>query len=289
MRYLAGQANRLGNRASNQDRCLLVERDDALLLAVADGMGGHARGDLAAQTFVDTLGRQFRAHQGLEDPAQFLREAFREAHRTILRVGQTQRPPIQPMTTAVACLIQDGAAHWAHVGDSRAYLIRDGRVSLRTRDHTRVAELVEAGLLTEQQSQLHPLRNQVSRCLGGTAQPPPVTLGPRLYLAPGDVLLLCSDGLWSMLSERRLVSGLADADLSRALDALTAAAEDAGYPRSDNVSGVALRWDAGGTDPADRAGTPTGAPQTPADPLERAIADIQQALADYAGEMRDGS
>ena len=79
MRYAAGQANRLGNRASNQDRCLVLERDDAVLLVVADGMGGHARGDLAAQACVDTLSRQFRARQALEDPAQFLREAFREA------------------------------------------------------------------------------------------------------------------------------------------------------------------------------------------------------------------
>lgn len=288
MSFHAGQANRLGNRASNQDRCLLVERGDAVLLAVADGMGGHARGDLAAQAFVDTLNRQFRAHQGVEDAANFLREAFREAHRTIQRVGQAQKPPIQPLTTGVACLIQDGVAQWAHVGDSRAYLIRQGQVALCTRDHTRVAEMVASGLLTEQQARLHPLRNHVSLCLGGTEQPPPVTLGPKVYLAPGDIILLCSDGLWSAVSESRLIGMLEDADIPRAIDALAESAERASYPQSDNVSGVALRWEEQRADtckadpaPADTDSNTAG----PDDPLDRAIADIHEALAEYEQEM----
>lgn len=288
MTCVVGQANRLGNRASNQDRCLIVERGDAVLLAVADGMGGHARGDLAAQAFVDTLNRQFRSHQGLEDPAHFLREAFREAHRTIQRVGQAQKPPIQPMTTGVACLIQDGIAQWAHVGDSRAYLIRQGQVALRTRDHTRVAEMVESGMLTEQQARLHPLRNHVSLCLGGTEQPPPVTLGPKVYLTAGDIILLCSDGLWSAVSENRLITTLEGDAISRAIETLAESAERASYPQSDNVSGVALRWDAA---PANTQPTTVSAADdssetsAASDPLDRAIADINEALAEYEHEM----
>lgn len=296
MRIVAGQANRLGNRASNQDRCLIVEREDAVLLVVADGMGGHARGDLAAQAFVDTLSRHFRTHEGLDDPAVFLRDAFRDAHRTIQRVGQSHNPPIKPMTTAVACLVQDGAALWAHVGDSRAYLLRDGKVEVRTRDHTRVAEMVEAGILTEQQARLHPLRNHVSLCLGGTPQPPPVTLGPKIYLVPGDVLLLCSDGLWSAVSEKTLINTLNDEDIVQAVDLLAEAAEQASYPQSDNVSGVALRWDDGAasratatltqTDDEDTEAAPAPAsPADPVDPVDRAIAEIHQALADYEDEM----
>ena len=292
MHYAAGQANRLGNRASNQDRCLVLESDGAVLLVIADGMGGHARGDLAAQACVDTLSRQFRARQGLEDPAQFLREAFREAHRTIQRVGQAQKPPIEPLTTVVACVIQDGVAHWAHVGDSRAYLIRNGQVALRTRDHTRVAEMVESGMLTEQQARLHPLRNHVSLCLGSKPQPPPVTLGPAIYLLPGDILLLCSDGLWSAVSEKSLTRMLDAEDLPRALESLTAAAERASYPQSDNVSGVALRWessrDAQSIAPQTDNDMQPAAPspdQTSHDPLGRAIADINEALAEYEHEM----
>lgn len=289
MRYVVGQANRLGNRANNQDRCLILERDDAVLLVVADGMGGHARGDLAAQACVDTLSRRFRASEGLEEPTQFLREALREAHRTIQQVGQAQKPPIEPMTTVVACLIQDGAAHWAHVGDSRAYLIRNGQVALRTRDHTRVADMVEAGLITEQQARLHPLRNHVSLCLGGSAQPPQASLGPAIYLQPGDILLLCSDGLWSAVSEKRLTGMLDGTDLPRALDDLTEAAEHASYPQSDNVSGVVLRWESSrethaSARPADNDAQPA-APTHTHDPVDRAIADINEALAEYAHEM----
>lgn len=289
MRYATGQANRLGNRVSNQDRCLVAEREDAVLLAVADGMGGHARGDLAAQTFVDCLHRKFRGYQGLEEPGQFLREAFQTAHKIIQRVGQTQKPPIEPLTTGVACLIQDGVARWAHVGDSRAYLIRQGQVALRTRDHSRVAEMVDAGVLTEQQARQHPLRNHVSLCLGGTAQPPPVSLGPKVYLLPGDILLLCSDGLWSAIAEQRLISTLEAKDLPQAIDQLAGRAERASYPQSDNVSGVTLRWDATGPEP-NSAATPTVEATDPAqtrDPVDRAIAEIHQALEDYAGEMTD--
>lgn len=289
MDYTAGQANRLGNRANNQDRCLLLDRDGAVLLAVADGMGGHARGDLAAQAFVDTLGRLFLARAGLEDPAAFLRDAFRAAHRAIRCEGEAQHPPIEPLTTGVACLVQGGTALWAHVGDSRAYLVRDGEVALRTRDHTRVAEMVDAGLITEQQARIHPLRNHVSLCLGGTPQPPPVTLGPTIYLVEGDVLLLCSDGLWSAVSETRLVSFLEDEDTAHAVDQLAEAAEQATYPQSDNVSGVALRWTGRRREAADAAtGRDDAPPRTKngqQDPLDRAIAEIEQALAEYGSEM----
>jgi len=288
MDYTAGQANRLGNRANNQDRCLLLEQGGTVLLAVADGMGGHARGELAAQAFIDTLGRLFLGSEGLEDSATFLRDAFRAAHRAIQCVGEAQEPPVQPLTTGVACLVQGGTAMWAHVGDSRAYLIRDGRTALRTRDHTRVAEMVEAGLITEQQARLHPLRNHVSLCLGGTPQPPPVTLGPKIYLIEGDVLLLCSDGLWSAVSETRLTALLEEKDTARAIDGLAEAAEQASYPQSDNVSGVALRW-AGQRQDTGNAGTGATPPHTgnaPQDPLDRAIAEIEQALAEYGGEMR---
>ncbi len=288
MRYAAGQANRLGNRTSNQDRCLVLERDDAVLLVVADGMGGHARGDLAAQACVDTLSRQLRARQALQDPAQFLREAFRAANRTIQRVGQTQKPPIEPLTTAVACLIQDGTAHWAHVGDSRAYLIRNHQVALRTRDHTRVAEMVQSGLLTEQQARLHPLRNQVSLCLGGRTQPQ-IALGPTIYLQAGDTVLLCSDGLWSAVSEKRITQMLANENLLCGLDGLVETAVHTSHPQSDNVSGVALRWESGRDEQPQASQIDHAAGHDNAtashDPVDRAIADIHQALAEYAGEM----
>ena len=134
MRYQHAITNRLGNRQSNQDRCLIRHGKEAVLLVVADGMGGHARGDLAAQTAVDTFSRLFRQHKGrFQDPHDFLRNAMEQAHDRVTRVGLAQHPPIEPRTTCVACLVQGQQAWWAHVGDSRLYLLREGRVVLRTK------------------------------------------------------------------------------------------------------------------------------------------------------------
>ncbi|WJW75714.1 protein phosphatase 2C domain-containing protein [Thiohalobacter sp. IOR34] len=286
MRVSVAQSSHLGDRDSNQDRCLIVQHEDAVLLAVADGMGGHARGDLAAEACVDSLRRQFLARDPLQDPAGFLRQAVHQAHRTILAVGRTQKPPVQPLTTLVCCLVQDDTALWAHAGDSRLYLLREGRIFFQTRDHTPVADLLSSGLIDAREARHHRLRNRVSQCLGNPEAPPEISIGPIAFLEAGDVLLLCSDGLWSALAEERL-TGLCDAgqDLAGQLDALVSEAEGNSYPRSDNVSAVALRWEG-------HAATPAGTDPTPAarhsDPLQRAIADIEQAIADYGGEMEPG-
>ena len=282
----AFQTSRLGNRKINQDRCLALEDEDAILLAVADGMGGHARGELAAQAFVDSLRRRFETRDPLQEGPAFLHQAIRAAHQAILEIGRHQTPPVQPLTTCVAALIQGGRVHWAHVGDSRLYLFRHGRVFFQTRDHTPVAEMVAAGLITERQARIHPKRNQVSRCLGGPGAPPEITVGPEVFLEPGDLLLLCSDGLWSAVSERRLLELAGAEDLGGTLDDLAMLAEQQSYPQSDNITAVALRWE--GTQQARRAETAGGddrAQEASLDPLERAIAEIHQALEEYGDEM----
>ena len=288
MRCEAGQINRLGDRDENQDRYVLIEDDNALLMAVADGMGGHARGDLAAQAFVDVLSCQFRNRQGLEDPEQFLSDCFREAHRSIVSVGRAQNPAVQPLTTGVACLIQGATAHWAHVGDSRLYLLRQGRVWVRTRDHTRVADLIESGLISEQGARVHPLRNQVNRCLGGGSRPPQISSGPCVYLQEGDVVLLCTDGLWSALPDTRLFALLDTGDLATELDVLSREAERLFYPRSDNITAVAIRWEGEGMDVTGsrRCQRAQSEPSALDDPVARAIAEIEQAFEEYQGEMK---
>lgn len=288
MNFTARQTSRLGNRSSNQDRSLVLADADAVLLAVADGMGGHARGDLAAQALIDSLARQFRQRDPLQAPGEFLSRALEAAHRTIVAVGQAQRPPIEPLTTAVVCLVSDDTAHWTHVGDSRLYLLRDGAVAFQTRDHTPLADMIDAGLLTERQARSHRLRNQVSRCLGGHGTCPEPSLGPTAWLQPGDVLLLCSDGFWSPLEPEGLLELTASEDLADRLETLAVTAEASSYPHSDNITAVALRWE--GTDsgeqnppqPADRGGD---AADTAQSSLDRAIAAIEQAMAEYADEI----
>lgn len=289
MPCITAWTNRLGNRDSNQDRCLVLERPSGVLLVVADGMGGHARGDLAAQAAVDSLRRSYLSCKDrVADPRAFLEQAINHAHLDVVDTGQAQQPPLTPRTTCVACLVQDDHAWWAHLGDSRLYLVRDGQVACRTRDHTPVEEMVQSGVLTDDGISSHPLRNTVSRCLGGDPTLPKITFGDS-RLQHADTLLLCSDGLWSALEEQRLCDLPAEAGaLEQRINQMTDEADVATYPHSDNISLVGLRWLA-----ADRpqAGAPAIATDTPAaaepaDPLLQAIEDIHRAMLDYAGEMK---
>ena len=248
MRWETHRCTRTGDRRSNQDRALVLEDDGEVLLVLADGMGGHARGDLAAEAFVDTFRRRFRARDPLADPGNFLAETFQAAHRIIVAVGRTCQPPVQPLTTGVACLISGDTAHWAHVGDSRLYLLRHDRVIYRTRDHTPVAELLDAGLISHREARRHPMRNHVSRCIGSADNPPEVSLGPTAFLEPGDTLLLCSDGFWSALGERRLLALPGAEDLAATLETLALTAEQLAHPNSDNITAVACRLQATDTD-----------------------------------------
>ena len=228
-----------GDRSENQDRCAILEDGDTLLLLLADGMGGHARGELAAACFIETRSRAFPA-PGEQAAAEFLRRAFEQAHDNINTAGREAIPPAEPHTTAVACLVRGEMACWAHSGDSRLYLLRDERVLLRTTDHSLVEELVQLGELTEEDRHSHPLRSHVTRALGGR-QPPGTSLSAEKRLMPGDVLLLCSDGLWSAVSEARLTDLVRTTSLQDCVERLASEAAANSAPGSDNVTLVALR------------------------------------------------
>lgn len=289
MGYAIGIANRLGNRACNQDRCAAVRRDDTVLLVLADGMGGHARGELAAQVLVDTATEVFdRSPLPVADPPAFLTETLHQAHARIVEAGCRQQPPIYPRTTAVVCLLQDGQAWWIHAGDSRLYWLREGRVLARTRDHTLVEELHQQGQISEAEMLRHPMRNYVTYCLGGPQDAPSSSAGGPVALQPGDVIMLCSDGLWGVLSEQAIVDGLTEDDLAQAAEALSAAADRAGYPSSDNISVLALRvLTADCPSDVDRHCAPEPAADAvdPADRLNHAIENIQDALREYGEEL----
>jgi len=292
MNVITALTNRLGNRSNNQDRCLVLERFGRVLLVVADGMGGHARGELAAQTATDSLSRSFLAQNSpIDDPQGFLKNALHSAHMDVVDAGRAENPPVNPRTTCVVCLMQDDQAWWAHVGDSRLYLLRDATLLARTRDHTPVEELLQSGAIVEEELRTHPLRNSVSRCLGGGLKLPKITTG-QADLKTGDTLLLCSDGLWSALPEQRLMALSTCVDLERNANLLTDEAELASYPHSDNISLVCLRWLSAGKSQAEEtaaAPAPTTEP-APAgedhDELQQAIDDIHRAMLDYAAEMK---
>jgi serine/threonine protein phosphatase PrpC len=232
----------IGSRRHNQDRCQVLRSNDTLLLCLADGLGGHPRGDAAAQLLIDVAEHLFRTHEKpLQDPVRFMLRVVGKAHRSILRFGRRQRPPIEPRTTAVLAIVQDDTLYWAHVGDSRLYLVRNGRLLARTQDHTVIVTVPD-------KVGPAPQRTSLTRCLGGLEPPPTTTCAPPMALQRGDIVLLCTDGLWSQIPGSNLIAAFRDAQTSVAeqLQQISAIAQRDAH--SDNVTAIALRWKGNGRD-----------------------------------------
>jgi serine/threonine protein phosphatase PrpC len=258
MKFSLFQESRLGARSYNEDRLGHWRTDEALLLALADGMGGHARGEVAAQIALDVLGGAFRseAQPRLASPERFLAGAIAQAHARIGDEGRRLGMVDSPRTTVVACVVQAGRAWWSFVGDSRLYLVRGGRVVARTRDHTIVQQLVDAGRIREEAVAVHPDRNKLLRCLGGPVAP---ALEPAesALLEKGDIVLLCSDGFWGPLTQRQLLMGLIGREFASSLAELVARAEVLAGRQCDNVSVLAIEWQ---EEAAGAAGEPAATP-----------------------------
>lgn len=243
MNFTLAQQMRLGNRRSQQDRIGCWSTPECLLLAVADGLGGHAYGEVAAQMAIDLLGRSFEreAKPKLADPGAFLFGVMGLAHAEILREADKRRLDDTPRTVLVACVIQDGRACWTHVGDSRLYLMRQGRILHRTRDHTLVQQLIDQGRIREEAVATHPDRNRLLQCIGGYQAPRPDPAS-RAPLEKGDVLLLCSDGFWGPLTQRQMLHSLLTRPLQQAVPELVDLAEARAAGHSDNISVLAVSW-----------------------------------------------
>jgi len=235
----------IGDREDNQDRVAVAVSENAALLAVVDGMGGHADGGKAADTALKSMLDAFwRLPHPVFDPLGFMHLALARAHDDVVKLGNGLTIDARPRATTAVCLVQQGAAFWGHVGDSRVYLLRGGRIHERTRDHSHVELLRQEGRITEAEMATHPMRNFVECCLGGDTIVPEMTVTARRVLAPGDTLLLCTDGIWSNLRDAEIES-LAAVDGSRlrpALEALGEHAVDVACPFADNASAAVLRW-----------------------------------------------
>jgi serine/threonine protein phosphatase PrpC len=243
MKYQIGKTSRLGNRVVNEDRIGVAESRDAVLLVLADGMGGYRGGQIASKALVNRMLRQFhRSKLPTDNPQGYLKELITDAHLAIIRAGAEQYPPIEPRTTCVVCLIQQGHATWAHVGDSRLYLYRTGQTITHTIDHSKIEDMRRKGKLSEEEMANHPQRHLVTRCVGYQKHPPIPTISEPVELQKYDMLLLCSDGLWGPLDDKVLAENLSQYPLVKAVDRLAYQAEFRSYPESDNISVVALRW-----------------------------------------------
>lgn len=234
-----------GNRAENQDRVDVFAGRDAALMVVVDGMGGHAHGARAAEVTVATLKECFgEMALPIFDPQGFLTLALARAHDRVVKLGDGVPLDHKPRATCATCLVQDGGSYWAHVGDSRIYQLRDGRIAARTRDHSHVELLLREGLIAESEMRGHPMRNFVECCLGGDAPLPDMSVTARRALAPGDVLVACTDGFWSGLQDDDLggLGANGGGSLDAAVRALAERAVARNAPYSDNTSAAAVRW-----------------------------------------------
>ena len=304
MRFSIYQDSLTGARQVNQDRMGYCFTRDSLLMLVADGMGGHMHGEIAAQIALQAAASTFQAmaQPALDDPAAFLELALRRGHREILRFQQAHRLPESPRTTIVACVVQNGLALSAHAGDSRLYWLRDGKVLARTRDHSKVQNLVDLGLIHPDETERHPDRNKVLNCLGSPCEPT-VDIGGPQALRPGDRILICSDGVWGPLSAAELVATITAEPIDSAVPRLVRQAVRAGADLADNATALAMCWegDNAGAHGVSSALVPDGAITTTIavgspgdgeldedtisdDEIERTISEIREAIARTGGQ-----
>ncbi len=235
---------------------------DALLLLLADGMGGHLNGEIAASLSLQTMGALFRerATPSVADPTALLDELIFAAHQALLRYRAAHRLPDTPRTTIVACLVQGGQAWWAHCGDSRLYWLRSGRILARTVDHSHLERLVALGKVSPYERANHPERNKLYNCVGAPTLPQ-VDKSRPAPLQSGDQLLLCSDGLWSSVREHEMAYRLSASPLDQSIPALVRQAAQAGGKNGDNVTALAMTWLDDLQDPGESSLMTDGLPQ----------------------------
>ena len=235
----------LGDRSDNQDRAAVVIAEDAAMMLVFDGMGGHSDGAKAAETGLQIVQDLFMASNlPILDPQGFLYKALARAHDEVVRLGEEVAVDFRPRATCAICLVQEGGSFWAHIGDSRIYQVRNGYVLTRSRDHSHVEVLIQEGAITEDEAADHPMRNFVECCIGGDAPVPDMSITGKKPLRSGDVLLACSDGLWSGLTDEDMaqIGRPGEDNLPENLKQLSMRALAANAPYSDNTTGTALRW-----------------------------------------------
>jgi protein phosphatase len=231
-------------RGNNEDSSLYWEPDSdkefarkGRLAVIADGMGGYEGGQEASRLAVETV--RFVYDRDFDDPQNALVSGLRSAHDTIQRYAE-QHPQFSGMgTTCTALAIVERCLYFAHIGDSRLYLLRAGATSRLTRDHSYVSRLVENGIVRSEDAESHPQRHILTAALGSGREVIPDKPEHAIPLDEGDVLVLCTDGLWSVVGETELARLALSQPPAEACASMVKAALERGGP--DNVTVVVLR------------------------------------------------
>ena len=239
MKFSVFQISRKGGREKNEDRMGYCYTRESGLFLLADGMGGHPDGELAAQLALQAVAALFQkaAKPVVHNVPEFLTTSLMAAHHQIVRLATERAMLDSPRTTLVGAVLQNGAAHWVHCGDSRLYLVRDGALLTRTRDHS-YAEQKDLGVIRLELVN----RNILYTCLGSPSKPVFEVTGPMI-LQNGDRLLLCSDGLWDHLDEAEIVQQLSQLPVGEAVPELVERALRKGGGKADNVTAIAVEWE----------------------------------------------
>ncbi|RJX19166.1 MAG: Stp1/IreP family PP2C-type Ser/Thr phosphatase [Ammonifex sp.] len=187
-------------REKNEDA--LLAYPEIGLFAVADGMGGHLAGEIASKLALKILAEAVYTHSPV-DPLPALMAATEQANRQVYTLAVEKEEYGGMGTTLTACFIQAQTLYWAHVGDSRGYLVREGKISQFTRDHSLVSDYVREGKITPEEAETHPYRNVLSRALG--TEPTVLADTGKVQLQTGDLLLLCTDGLTLHLADTEIM------------------------------------------------------------------------------------
>ena len=230
-------AMHVGDRKEQQDRVTLFghpKRPGMLMAVLADGMGGHSGGAMAAEQVLIRARQNFETYApAQETPEDLLRSVIDEAHTVIKLTRFTSEQ--DPHSTAVVFTLQQGKAYWAHCGDSRLYHFRGAHTVSRSADHSLVGELQRKGRLDENQALNHPQRNVLLSCLGSDREPR-IEYGCEASPVAGDCFLLCSDGLWAYFTDFELASTLQEFPPRAAAERLIAQVRQRAGGSGDNIS-----------------------------------------------------
>ena len=292
MKFSVFQVSRKGGRLKNEDRMGYCYTRESGLFVLADGMGGHPEGEVAAQLALQTIAALYQreARPALKDVKSFLTTAAITAHQQIMRYASNKAMLDTPRTTVVAAVLQGNMATWVHCGDSRLYVVRDGALLTRTRDHSH-AERPRPGASNDPVN-----RNLLLTCLGSPTTPL-IDVSVSLQLQRGDRLMLCSDGVWGVLDDATIVHILSSGKpVSDTAPELAEMALREGGIHSDNVTLIVLEWEMPDIEGASRvstdsisegvfastiqAGIPSDAELEDLDEaaIERSIAEINEAI-----------
>lgn len=223
-------------RLRNEDSFCVLSKNNARLFVVADGLGGHRGGSIASKMAVDTIQGEFETWNGKHSD-RFVVHATQTANQAVFSTAQDHPELFSMQTTATTIVLDGGGLFAAHVGDCRLYRVRDGKVNVLTKDHSQAAELLRMHLISAESAQSHPGRHQLTRSVGSS---PFLRVDlVKEKIKTGDSYILCSDGLWSEVSDNDVKKALSDKDIESSLEELIGKVLKAGAP--DNITGILFR------------------------------------------------